>query len=375
MYYLIFFIISSLIGSQEFSWSKINEINEGWDYLFRTNNNYDAIAVGVGLEEYNPMQIYFREDNNWQEIPGNNLPASMIDDLYLTDSQDIYVCDFAWGLFKTSNLGESWTEIGELTNEGCSAFNIHEDGTFFVGMTYTGIGFIHRSVNNGISWESISLPDYDSNYPVQHIEFDSYGNIYLGTINGIYTSQDSGDSWNKMNSGLGGLHVGSLFIDENDYIYIYTTYSSLADGMYVSTDYSNSWQTIPIPDYYVVDITAKNNKLLIIDGNNNIQLSNDMGNSWEQSNDNLNDSYLVSLHLGSDNFIYSGGRFIHQTDQLFEVELTGDINNDGNIDILDIIMAVDAILNYEYNINIDFNEDNIINIIDIIHLINLILNN
>ena len=137
MYYLIFFIINSFIVSQEFSWSKINEINEGWDYLFRTNNNYDAIAVGVDLEGYNPMQIYFREDNDWQEIPGNNLPASMIDDLYLTDNKDIYVCDFAWGLLKTSNLGESWTEIGELTNEGCSAFNIHEDGTFFIGRSNT----------------------------------------------------------------------------------------------------------------------------------------------------------------------------------------------------------------------------------------------
>ncbi len=51
----------------------------------------------------------------------------------------------------------------------------------------------------------------------------------------------------------------------------------------------------------------------------------------------------------------------------------GDINYDGIIDILDIVIIIDMILNSEYDIMIDINEDGILNVLDIIQLINLIL--
>jgi len=51
----------------------------------------------------------------------------------------------------------------------------------------------------------------------------------------------------------------------------------------------------------------------------------------------------------------------------------GDINDDGWVDVLDIIIAVESILNYHYDILIDLNDDGIINISDIILFINIIL--
>jgi len=51
----------------------------------------------------------------------------------------------------------------------------------------------------------------------------------------------------------------------------------------------------------------------------------------------------------------------------------GDINDDGWVDVLDIIIAVEFILNYDYDILIDLNSDGIINISDIILFINIIL--
>ena len=53
----------------------------------------------------------------------------------------------------------------------------------------------------------------------------------------------------------------------------------------------------------------------------------------------------------------------------------GDINNDGMIDVLDIIITVDAILDYEFHENMDFNFDSIVNVQDVIILINIILIN
>ena len=52
----------------------------------------------------------------------------------------------------------------------------------------------------------------------------------------------------------------------------------------------------------------------------------------------------------------------------------GDINNDGSVDVLDIISAVNFILNNEYNNSADLNLDNMINVLDIVQLVNIILN-
>ena len=68
---------------------------------------------------------------------------------------------------------------------------------------------------------------------------------------------------------------------------------------------------------------------------------------------------------------------IYQIDNSYCFELTsqvGDINNDGIINVIDIISVVNIILYNEYFISADINLDNQINILDVIQLMNLILN-
>jgi Leucine-rich repeat (LRR) protein len=53
----------------------------------------------------------------------------------------------------------------------------------------------------------------------------------------------------------------------------------------------------------------------------------------------------------------------------------GDLNDDGLLDVLDIVTMVNIILNSEdYNPLADLNEDGINNILDIVSLVNLVLN-
>ena len=61
--------------------------------------------------------------------------------------------------------------------------------------------------------------------------------------------------------------------------------------------------------------------------------------------------------------------FAEETDFL----ITGDINADGYIDILDIITTVNLVLNNEYNSYADLNLDSTINVLDVIQLVNIIL--
>ena len=52
----------------------------------------------------------------------------------------------------------------------------------------------------------------------------------------------------------------------------------------------------------------------------------------------------------------------------------GDMNDDGMINVLDIIIIVNLILDNEYNVSADLNNDQNINILDIVLLIEIILN-
>ena len=55
--------------------------------------------------------------------------------------------------------------------------------------------------------------------------------------------------------------------------------------------------------------------------------------------------------------------------------LLGDLNNDGILNILDIVALVNIVLNdEEYNSNADLNSDGILNVLDIVNLVNLVLN-
>ena len=51
----------------------------------------------------------------------------------------------------------------------------------------------------------------------------------------------------------------------------------------------------------------------------------------------------------------------------------GDLNNDGSLDILDLVALANLILNGEFDLNGDMNVDGQLNILDIVQLVNTIL--
>ena len=60
--------------------------------------------------------------------------------------------------------------------------------------------------------------------------------------------------------------------------------------------------------------------------------------------------------------------------QLFKlVSSLGDINNDSNINILDVVVLINLILDNSYDSNGDINSDGVINVLDVVQLVNIIL--
>ena len=69
--------------------------------------------------------------------------------------------------------------------------------------------------------------------------------------------------------------------------------------------------------------------------------------------------------------------YIGEPEEAFEVELYGDVNFDGSLDVTDVILLVNFVLGTtpteEQGLTADFNQDGIINILDVITLVGEIL--
>ena len=72
-----------------------------------------------------------------------------------------------------------------------------------------------------------------------------------------------------------------------------------------------------------------------------------------------------------------GNETIESMEQCISFEddiMLGDINEDGILNILDIVTIIQLVLVDDFNPNADMNEDGILNILDIVTLIQVVLN-
>jgi len=73
--------------------------------------------------------------------------------------------------------------------------------------------------------------------------------------------------------------------------------------------------------------------------------------------------------------IYDYGQMKHFMQSMYSLQFElGDVNQDGVINVQDIVATIGLTLSDDYNVNADMNQDGVINILDIVTIINVILN-
>ncbi|MDP6401198.1 MAG: T9SS type A sorting domain-containing protein, partial [Candidatus Marinimicrobia bacterium] len=299
---------------------QLEDIPQGYNYLVGSGPEGHVMVAGTNPNGGTPALFYSENDDlSWTPLYGINNPAPMFRDVIISGDGRIYIPDFAYGVFYSDDYGQTWTGSGEFTPDGCAAFGLHPSGVLFAGLA-SGIGYIHRSADNGSTWEAIPLPDYDSNYAVEHIHFNTQGHVFLGTINGIYRSTDVGASWDQVNDGLNGVQVYSMTIDDQGHIYILTTQPGLFDGYYRSMDNGSTWEALDwVQDInYALDIVAVDGHIYAIN-DQNIFITIDEGQTWSELTNGLSEEETFNLgadlELTSSGYLYAAGRYVHRSSQ------------------------------------------------------------
>ena len=192
-------------------------------------------------------QLYTSADagKNWELLYNFNKPKLFVDHIIVDprDSKTLYVAAHrhkeAGGFFKSVDGGRKWRESPELKNEA-----------------------LH------------SLTQSDSNPSV----------LIAGTFNGIFRSDDSGESWTQLPTSTtpGLVHVESLAIDPRttNTIYAGTWYLP-----YKSTDGGQSWKTIKNgiiddSDIFAIDIDPRDPNHIIASACSGIYETGNAGDSW-----------------------------------------------------------------------------------------------
>jgi hypothetical protein len=142
-----------------------------------------------------------------------------------SDSNTLYVGTPAGGLWKTSNLGGSWTNLmKEVGNHGVAGIAVSPtNSNIVVVATGEGDGMgapmgtgIYRSTDGGLSW--ILVQNY--NAIGKNISFHPSNSqkILAATSNVLYLSTDAGLTWTTV-SGVNGIHDAEWHKGDEDYLY------------------------------------------------------------------------------------------------------------------------------------------------------------
>ena len=191
------------------------------------------------------------------------------------------------------------------------------DGTLYAATNFFGGGTVHRSSDNGETWErsdELGLPE-DGELKLNatwHVEPGGDGELWLGGDPGVlFRSEDKGATWQpneallghetreRWNPGAGGMCLHSINVDPNDPNRLVIGIS--AAGVFRTDDGGESWEPVNkgtaadfLPDPYP-DVGQCVHKVLIHPANPDrlwqqshcgVYRSDDRGTSWERLDGN-----------------------------------------------------------------------------------------
>lgn len=228
------------------------------------------------------------------------------------------------------------------------------------GIIYHGTQFVHRSMNEGKTWEKIS-PDLTYNdeakkgdIPYQTIFTISesplkFGVIYAGTDDGrVWITKNSSENWTEINKGLPfGKWVSQMEASRFNAGRVYMTQNGKRDDdfaayIWKSEDYGQTWKSIaaniPCGPVNVIREDPKNEDILYVGTDFGVYVSLNGGVSWESLPGNLPTTYVHDLviHPRDDMAVIgTHGRGVWALDVRFVQELA-EMDSEADCRILDI---------------------------------------
>ena len=275
----------------------INLIEDGNNlYLGTSNGVYYSSDLGEIFEEV----VFEIGTNNFELAKGND---------------ELYLLTYNSGIFKKSNLNESWEILNDSINKfpfDKSSISI-EDSIILTG--YSSNNKISFSTNYGENWNEVSI---NKNFAViKDVLINKSKFFAISNINDFFYSVDLGQtwkSWNEENSSQPQIKLNFLKEYDGD------LYSCLNNkGLSFSTDNGTTWNKITenetlLDSLSISDFVKYKNTLFASTGSN-IYISLNNGETWKLIENLENTSQIRQIiNYKTNIFVYSNGGFYYSKD-------------------------------------------------------------
>ena len=207
------------------------------------------------------------------------------------------------GVFKSIDSGLSWIEKSEglFHHAEIRYMAVNTDNQIFAGYMQT----MFSSTNNGNNW----IKCLDNNFEgyLNSLAINSSKYIFAGYSgllgSGILKSTNTGNSWIDIRDTLFTSDIICVAINSSDKIFAGTF-----NGIYFSTDNGTTWLFQHIIAGHWISSIAFNSKSYIYatDVSDILMRSMDNGNTWTQLNTELGSTFITSLFIDLNDFIYIG---------------------------------------------------------------------
>ena len=161
-------------------------------------------------------------------------------------------------VLRSSDNGETWETVFQTSgNEAIYDFARAPDGTIYMGTTkYFNGGGVYRSPDNGTTWEYIGLPSEQ----IMSVVVNAAGEVFAGGYtNGIFKYDGSGTSWTSLKDNISAVKMainsqGTIFAACNYEYYYGGVLRSEDNGQ--TFDFVNSGLLINSADLLAIDGTG-----------------------------------------------------------------------------------------------------------------------
>lgn len=222
------------------------------------------------------------------------------------------------GMFKSTDSGESWTQVGAgtlpLARISEMVINPLNPDVLYVAIPYgladETINGIWRSKDAGLTWEHV-LPSRTTDIVINPLDPDILYTVsskvlggYTAARYGVFKTADGGDTWSKLDIGVTDSLIGRTGIgicaSQPDVLYLGV--SELAGGertplmgIFKTTDAGSSWTKLTVPFDYMVSQGWFDNIIgvdpanpdIVFAGGVKLIRSGDGGDTWERIADQL----------------------------------------------------------------------------------------
>ena len=191
----------------------------------------------------------------------------------------ILAATFLGGIFRSSDNGQTWEEIyNDTLKADFRSVVVNESGHIFAGTD--GFGLL-RSTDDGVTWER--LMNAFSSSTITALAAKT-GRLYLGSFDGLFYSDDEGNSINSVNGISSSTDIYTIAVNSNGDLFTGTYYN----GAFRSTDNGANWTEInnglTFNNSIIYGFAFNSSGNIITTSGAKVYLSSDDGDTWNDLN-------------------------------------------------------------------------------------------